>query len=317
MQLSDTASGSADFSGLFDDDPPTSLPRRLFAVDSLPRGSRLNIYSKSNVISQLVEILRGKEALNTILNSQFGKLLRLPVARCANSAKLIHGLLSRQLVTKKKHELWTVFGGKPIKFSIREFHIISGLQCYPIPRDDEIKGHKCSGNTMWNKLFDADAGQPTVTSVLHTLRAGDLEDWKVLKLALLVIVDGIVLCSNKNLKISENTVAMLEDLEYFLDFPWGRKAFTETFSRFCSGLLTPETLISRLQQKNNACYGFPLPLQLLAFEAIPLLRSKIPNPGDISSFLDNPNGCKATVTLLTDEDILVVESHPQVPIAKF
>ncbi|KAL1208329.1 hypothetical protein V5N11_033847 [Cardamine amara subsp. amara] len=69
------------------------LPLRLFATNCYPRGGKLNIYSKANLIGIVAATLEGTYALETILNSQFGKLFKLPVARGHNSAKIIHGLI--------------------------------------------------------------------------------------------------------------------------------------------------------------------------------------------------------------------------------
>lgn len=309
--MSQSGSGSMDFSGQSEEDPPSTLPRRLFPSDSYPHGARLNIYLKASVIGSLVDILRGSDTMETILASQFG----LPASWCANSAKLIHDLLSRQLITNRRREIWTVFRGKPLRFSLREFHIISGLCCSPLPSEDVIQAKVSSGSTMWTRLFDLDDGVPSISEVLDMMRNPYLDDWKLLPLALLVIVDGILICSNKNLKITRDAVAMLGDIDFFLGFSWGRKSYSETFSRFGPPWLSsssPEqndALISRLKQNNNVCYGFPLPLQLLAFQAIPLLLSRIPDPDDFSTFLENPTGCKSSITRLSEEDILEVESE--------
>lgn len=302
----------------FDDPEPHQLPPRLFAVGCYPRGARFNIYSKAHVIGSLATVLAGTKALEELINSQFGLLFHLPVARCANSVKLLHGLLSRQLLTNKKHELWIVYGGQPIRFSLREFHIVTGLLCGPIPSDEDIAAHTGQPGVMWKKLFGTKSATVNIQDVLRMLDNPNLPPWKRLPLALLVIVDGILICNNKNLRINEAHVAMLDDIHYFLSFPWGRRSFAETFSRVGPPLLSPETpdqveeVISRLKQLNSAFYGFPLPLQLLAFEAIPKLLTKIPNPDDLSNFIENPSGCKSTVTLIHEDVINEVESDIEV-----
>ncbi|KAG2304263.1 hypothetical protein Bca52824_032914 [Brassica carinata] len=60
--------------------PPSLLPERLFAPNRYPDKPRLNIYSKANIIGSIC-----------LLESQFGRLFHLPVARCLNSAKLVSG----------------------------------------------------------------------------------------------------------------------------------------------------------------------------------------------------------------------------------
>ncbi|CAN6815698.1 unnamed protein product [Brassica oleracea var. botrytis] len=45
------------------------------------------------------------------------------------SARVIHGFLCRELLTYKDHELWFVFARRPLRFSLLEFHAVTGLQC--------------------------------------------------------------------------------------------------------------------------------------------------------------------------------------------
>lgn len=98
-----------------------TFPERLFARNCYPGKPRLNIYSKASIIGSLVKLLRGSPEMNCLLGSQFGALFHLPVSRCSNSAKLVHSLLSRQLVTMRLYELWFLFADKPLRFSLREF----------------------------------------------------------------------------------------------------------------------------------------------------------------------------------------------------
>ncbi|ESQ44823.1 hypothetical protein EUTSA_v10003323mg [Eutrema salsugineum] len=194
------------------------LPKRVLGDGCYPVGARLNIYSKANVIGLLVEALKGTEDLEKLLHSQFGKLFHLPVARCCNSAKLVHALLSRQLVTTKKHEIWFLFGGQPLRYSIREFKEITGLNCNPEP--DSTEEEDDVGKTgIWKDLFGR-AKAMTVFDVLEMLKDPDLPQWKRLPLALIVLA------------LTEKYVAMLTDLDRFMVYPWGRVSFNKTVSRF-------------------------------------------------------------------------------------
>ncbi|XP_024013624.1 uncharacterized protein LOC18021038 [Eutrema salsugineum] len=246
------------------------LPKRVLGDGCYPVGARLNIYSKANVIGLLVEALKGTEDLEKLLHSQFGKLFHLPVARCCNSAKLVHALLSRQLVTTKKHEIWFLFGGQPLRYSIREFKEITGLNCNPEP--DSTEEEDDVGKTgIWKDLFGR-AKAMNVFDVLEMLKDPDLPRWKRLPLALIVLVDGVLFCNSKNLAFTEKYVAMLTDLDKFMLYPWGRVSFNKTVSRFQAPKAitdaekreNPVTRLRRqLKQKTSACYGFPLLLQLM------------------------------------------------------
>ncbi|ESQ43390.1 hypothetical protein EUTSA_v10015567mg, partial [Eutrema salsugineum] len=278
------------------------LPKRVLGDGCYPVGARLNIYSKASVIGLLVEALKGTEDLEKLLHSQFGKLFHLPVARCCNSAKQVHALLSRQLVTTKKHEIWFLFGGQPLRYLIQD------------TEEEEDVGK----TGIWKDLFGR-AKAMNVFDVLEMLKDPDLPRWKHLPLALIVLVDGVLFCNSKNLALTEKYVAMLTDLERFMLYPWGRVSFNKTVSRFQAPKAitdaekkeNPVTRLRRqLKQKTSACYGFPLSLQLMALQCIPMLVSKIPQPDNLKTFVEDPKGCQNVITLLHLGDILAVESDP-------
>ncbi|CAF2150676.1 unnamed protein product [Brassica napus] len=299
-----------------------TFPERLFARNCYPAKPRLNIYSKASIIGSLVKLLRGSPEMNCLLGSQFRALFHLPVARCSNSAKLVHSLLSRQLVTMRLYELWFLFADKPLHFSLREFGDITGLKCEP-EREKVGNGSESIDATpgrMWKELFETEDEDVTVPDVLRMLEQPSLPEWKRLPLALIALVDGLLVCGHKLLRVTPAYVEMLEDTGSFLQYPWGREAFVSTLSR-----LTPpqpsdpskmdkslSVMRLRLKQQSTACYGFPLALQLFAFKAIPSLLEKIPEPNKTTSFLQEPEGCDSTNALLNFEDILLVETQREV-----
>ncbi|KAL0702326.1 hypothetical protein Bca4012_058448 [Brassica carinata] len=96
--------------------------------------------------------------------------------------------------------------------------------------------------------------------VLEMLRNPYLAEWKRVPLALIALVDGVVCCGNKSLKLNPKYVEMLCDL--------------------------------------------------FAFEAVPMLLAKIPDASRTATFLDDPTACANTVTILTVQDIVFVETDP-------
>ena len=59
---------------------------------------------------------------------QFAHVFAIFESRLGYSARTVHSLMCRQLVTRKKHELWFVFGNKPLRFSMQEFYAVTGLK---------------------------------------------------------------------------------------------------------------------------------------------------------------------------------------------
>ena len=82
------------------------------------------------------------------------------------------------------------------------------------------------------KNFDTTVGDITVAKVLEMLCNPFLAGWKRLPLAFIELVDGVLCCTNKNLKLTPKYVEMLTDVPSFLDYAWGRLSFLYTLSRF-------------------------------------------------------------------------------------
>ncbi|WZY92689.1 hypothetical protein YC2023_065018 [Brassica napus] len=60
------------------------------------------------------------------------------------SGRFARYMMSRQLKVKKKHEVWFRFAGQPIRFSLREFAIVTGLPCESESADDVEEGSERS-----------------------------------------------------------------------------------------------------------------------------------------------------------------------------
>jgi len=65
-----------------------------------------------------------------------------------------------------------------------------------------------------------------VSSKFQALKG--IEDPLKLPLALLLIVDGVLISNNQTHRPTFKYVKMLEDIDSFLAFPWGRESFLKT-----------------------------------------------------------------------------------------
>nr|VDD05604.1 unnamed protein product [Brassica oleracea] len=226
-------------------------------------------------------------------------------ARCHNSTKLIGSLLCRHLITARKYELWYTFATHPLRFSLDEFHSITGLNCGAFNVEDS-DSEEAAGSVMWQKLFDTTVGDITVAKVLEMLRNPFLAGWKRLPLILIALVDGVLCCTNKNLKLTPKYVEMLTNVPSFLNYPWGRLSFLYTLSRFL-----PPPVSKDIPDRCTNCGSA---LQLLAFEVVPQLLARIPDAPNIATFLEDPSACATTVIILNTKDILAVEAEPDVTV---
>lgn len=138
--------------------------------------------------------------------------------------------------------------------------------------------------------------------------------WRKFRLSLIVIVEGILLCRTQPLKPSVEVVEMVKNVDFFLEYPWGRESFLRLLRMITIGDYIEDegSLIKKLKQSSMAVHGFPLAIQLFAFRAIPQLLQYLPHSEDHCTFLD------ASVTRLPKcksfhtSNILSVENDPHV-----
>ncbi|XP_020882022.1 uncharacterized protein LOC110228609 [Arabidopsis lyrata subsp. lyrata] len=284
------------------------LPPRLFATDRYP-DARLNIYSRPDILTVICDVLEGTKEMETILDSCFGSLFSLRVSECPISCKLVHALLCRQLLSKQKYEMWTVFGGQPLRFSLFEFGSVTGLPCgeFPEEYDPDFFPKRVNGvNDYWDVLIGKDKNATLADVSVKFQALKGIEDPLKLPLALLLIVDGVLIANNQTHRPTYKYVKMLENIDSFLSFPWGRESFLKTIqvmrpgrnkpsmaeskrkrSRAASKIEDPIQLFTnQMQQQTIAIYGFPLGLQLLAYRNISGLLDKIPGSSDDRTFLE-------------------------------
>lgn len=102
------------------------------------------------------------------------------------------------------------------------------------------------------------------------------------RLCLIIIVDGVLIPSTHPVRPTPKHVKLLENLKEFLSFQWGRESFFWTVST----MIPAKRVIgrcddpngefrSKLRQKTKKMAGFPLALQLVAYELIPQLLARL------------------------------------------
>ena len=103
------------------------LPERLFETRYEPTGrKRINNYFNLRWI-EVVKAALSDAQQEMLAESQF-RLLMLMGAHTF-SVMFVHQIFSRHLVTRKMCELWWLFAGKPIRYGIGDFALVTGLNC--------------------------------------------------------------------------------------------------------------------------------------------------------------------------------------------
>ena len=299
------------------DGPDLRLPPILFATDRFPI-KRLNIYSSLEILPFIRHVLRGTREFDTIRQSPFGKLFDIPKRQAPVSYKLIHSFLSRQLLCLPEHTLWTAFGGKPLRYGLQEFGTVTGLDCRPYPEGYHPNTAKTvvpGKDNVWKRVIGKKE-TITIAELCRMLETSDkMSPWRKIRLVLIIIVDGVLIAHQQEARPIPRYVSMLEDLETFFAFLWGRESFLKTIScmkppKFLKKKKCDDpvgTLILKLKQDTFRLQGFPLSLQLVAFRAIPQLLSYIPAPTDQKALMDMEDRHLPQHLSINSEDMFRVE----------
>ncbi|CAB78012.1 hypothetical protein [Arabidopsis thaliana] len=218
--------------------------------------------------------------------------------------------------------MWIVFGGHPIRFGLREFSILTGLECgkYPKKKDvDDVISVKPECESVWKTLFDERFGDtvPTIADLVSWLQEEEsMEGWKQLALSLIILVDGVVAAHSNPNRPTSKTVEMTKNLEFFCKYPWGRVSFTRTLGRIAN-FQTPydaQQLIRGLLVGSYALHGFPLALQLLAFETIPSIAKLGPDDVPNRTFAERSIHRLASLRAIRTSRILECEAADEVEV---
>lgn len=296
--------------------PDPRLPLRLFATDRFPI-KKLNIYSSPEILPFLRNVLRGTPEFQTIRQSCFGKLFDIPARQAPVSAKLIHSFLTRQLLCGDDHTLWSVFGGNPLRYGLQEFGTVTGLNCDSFPEGyhpNTSKSVFAGKDGVWKKLF-GDKKMITIAELCRMLEKDKkMPGWKKIRIALIIIVDGVLIAHKQVARPTPRYVSMLRNLKSFFAFPWGRESFLKTISCMKPPKPAPPKitdplawLVKKLKQSSFRLQGFPLTLQLVAFRAIPQLLQFIPAPNDDRTLMDLEQKYLPQHGSIKSNDILRVE----------
>ncbi|RID65479.1 LOW QUALITY PROTEIN: hypothetical protein BRARA_D00669 [Brassica rapa] len=251
-----------------EEQPIRPIPEMMFAEGEEPVGVRVLTYLSSGAINRIFNALE-EEEVQIIQKSAFGKTLEI-VDKPVFSGRFARYILSRQLKTKKKHEVWFRFAGKPIRFSLREFAIVTGLPCGKFPKKikDEAQRNYIRKTLLAVLIWKIEVA--TIASVIKMLRKRTVEDRLVrIKYACLAILASVLLPTNLKMKICKEHAEAIADLEEFFAYPWGRLAFDMLMTSI------KERDEIALSQNTIAVKVFSLALQLLVVEAVPSLTEVV------------------------------------------
>lgn len=245
-----------------------NLPRRMFASGHEPVGLRVSPYHKPGALGHILESLEEDE-IEVLKRSPFGRFIEL-ADKTPYSGRLGRYMLSRQLKVRKKYEAWFLFSENPIRFSLREFAVVTGLPCGKYPKSPQ-KGTKkmISEQPYYTTLFGM-LKEVTATSVIRMLKRKTITDRDArIKYACLAILAYVILPTTHVPKILIGHAEKIRDLDEFFAYPWGRVSFEMLMSSI------KERDEVALTQNTIALQGYVHSLQLVMTKAVPALTEVV------------------------------------------
>jgi len=242
------------------------LPHRIIAAGEEVLRERANVYNKMKILHGIIDALEEDE-IRLIRNSPLGGLLDFPNKPAWSTTFGLY-LLGRKLDIDKANEIWVVYAGTPVRFSLREFHLVTGLACgrYPDLPKKRKKGTAEKEIPFYSTLFELES-DVTVSRVITMLKKKVTDDPSLrIRYAVLALVDGYLLPTSHYPKIVKEHAEMVENLSSFLAYPWGRLTFEMTMKSI------KEREVEQLATTSVDVQGLLYALQLVVLQAAPAIK---------------------------------------------
>ncbi|CAG7862504.1 unnamed protein product [Brassica rapa] len=240
-----------------------ALPELRYPIGSEPEKTiSINQHSIIAYIKTVKEIL-GNDEFNRIRGTFLGPVIKLGERSLKLSAKIVHAVLTKSIKTVKRHEAWFHFGAQPMRFSIREFHMVTGLKCSGEAREPREETERFK----WDFLKGRTHTVKDVEKQLRNTRE-DASDERFC-LAMLLLIESILL--QKSLLDGGTTftldyVKIAQDMDVLMTYPWGRTAYNLL-------LKSLQRAVDKSLDKNNYdLQGFPMAFLIWILESVPLLQ---------------------------------------------
>uniref|UniRef100_A0A0D3EEM8 DUF1985 domain-containing protein n=1 Tax=Brassica oleracea var. oleracea TaxID=109376 RepID=A0A0D3EEM8_BRAOL len=202
------------------------LPRRIHTLGEEPPAVH-SISSRSWEFSSSSKNWDLIDEYEELKESKLGVFIKFQELGFDWASRLVHYMLGFQLDIKKKYELWSLVGPKPVRFSLLKFENLTGLNCEYI--EDLERPHSAVTKELtsfWEMLgVHLEAGPSTqeIIAALERCEGWSRDDRK--RLAYLAIFTGYIKGRKYSTPTRVSLARLVMELERFENYPWGRVAF--------------------------------------------------------------------------------------------
>ncbi|KAG5585023.1 hypothetical protein H5410_045457 [Solanum commersonii] len=156
-------------------------------------------------------------------------------------------------------------------FDLKEFALITGLNCSTYPRKSKLnkvlrKGENFHFKVTRNKNI-------TGAKLMRIIKSNKLNKEQKLKCSLVWFVHSMLLAHDRSKIVDSNHIKMADDLDFFNSYPWGKESFDLALT-YLKNRINLKKQGKMYNEKKNACYalyGFPWAVLVWIYKAFSYL----------------------------------------------
>jgi len=115
---------------------------------------------------------------------------------------------------------------KPACFGLKEFALITGLNCTTYIRESKLNKVLRNGENFHFKVTRNN--NITGAKLMRLIKGNKLNKEQKLKWSLVLFVHSMLLSHDRSKIVDSNHIKMADDLDFFNSYPWGKVSFDLT-----------------------------------------------------------------------------------------
>ncbi|CDY46181.1 BnaA01g23030D [Brassica napus] len=244
--------------------PLKLLPKTLFKQGMETQVEKVNNTCRTSILKKVEKYVEAeyKEVLGDPL---FAQVMAIYVHKLKYSGRVIHSFVCKQLLTAKRHELWFHFARRALRFSMQEFHAITGLKYKDDEPDLDIDNWR-GDKGFWSKLLRR-KGKISLQQIrkVHLKSCNTWSHVDRLRMVYLCVIAGLVMAKDEKVSIPHKYIKLVMDFDKMRKFMWVLHSFDATS--------ITETRDKVKTRNSYVIDGFSYALQIWLMEAIPDIGS--------------------------------------------
>ncbi|XVE73641.1 hypothetical protein DITRI_Ditri11bG0134800 [Diplodiscus trichospermus] len=218
----------------------------------------ISTHCQFKLIKEIERVLTKCNELETFRTSCFGHFLGFP-RDMKFSSQLVHAVLAREIVFDGAHEseMWFGIGSGKARFSKQEFCLVTGLSFATLSNIFNEEYAPINGG-IHERYFGKEDVKANV--LWERFSKGEFDqEYDAVKMALVFFVENILFGQDYRKKVSSWLWTLVEDLNEFNKFGWGRYVYKMTVHYMTQGIREPPR--GKTVSKYNL-YGFSWAFQV-------------------------------------------------------